>query len=84
MTLRDFDRADYHLAKSAELNPNDARILLRIGFYRSFLWDQRIDLRYDPRRPAPLETELSMEDRILVGGDGQTVVEFLLLPKEER
>ncbi len=40
---------DYHLAKSAELNPNDSRILLRIGFYRSFLGDRKNDLRYVER-----------------------------------
>jgi len=45
---------------------------------------ERIDLRYDPRRPAPLETRLRMEDRIFLGEDRQTVVEFIMLPKEER
>ena len=45
---------------------------------------ERIDLRYDPRRPAPLETDLKMEDRILIGPNQETVVEFLMLPKEER
>jgi len=45
---------------------------------------ERVDLRYDPRRPAPLETELKMEDRILLGPGGETVVEFIMLPKEER
>ena len=45
---------------------------------------ERIDLRYDPRRPAPLETELAMEDRILLGPNNETVIEFILLPKEER
>lgn len=45
---------------------------------------ERIDLRYDPRRPAPLETELAMEDRILIGENGESVIEFILLPKEER
>lgn len=50
---------------------------------RRFL--ERIDLRYDPSRPAPLETELHMEDRILMGdGQQESEVEFLLLPKEER
>lgn len=45
---------------------------------------ERIDLRYDPRRPAPLETSLGMEDRILIGPNGETELEFLMLPKEER
>jgi len=45
---------------------------------------ERVDLRYDPRRPAPLETRLRMEDRVLLGDDGETVVEFIMLPKEER
>jgi hypothetical protein len=44
---------------------------------------ERVDLRYDARRPAPLETELSSEDRIYLGDKQQTVVEFLLLPKDE-
>ncbi len=45
---------------------------------------ERIDLRYDERRPAPLETDLKMEDRILIGPNQETQVEFLMLPKEER
>lgn len=45
---------------------------------------ERIDLRYDVRRPAPLETQLRMEDRVLLGPSGDTEVEFLMLPKEER
>lgn len=50
---------------------------------RRFL--ERIDLRYDPRRPAPLETKLSSGDRILLGpASDPTVVEFLMLPREER
>ena len=36
--------ADYHLARSVELNPNDAHILIKIGMYRSFLADPRQDL----------------------------------------
>jgi hypothetical protein len=45
---------------------------------------QRVDLRYDPRRPTPVETPLSSGDRILLGqGDQQAELEFLLLPKEE-
>lgn len=46
---------------------------------------ESVDLRYDPRRPAPLETALHTEDRIVMGaGATQSEVEFLLLPKEER
>lgn len=48
---------------------------------RRFL--ETIDLRYDPQRPAPLETSLRMEDQILLGPEGETRLEFLLLPKEE-
>lgn len=44
---------------------------------------ERVDLRYDARRPAPLETELSNEDTVSLGAKGDTVIEFLLLPKEE-
>lgn len=46
---------------------------------------ERVDLRYDPRRPAPLETRLSSGDRIILGeGEHQAELEFLMLPKEER
>jgi hypothetical protein len=44
----------------------------------------RVDLHYDPHRPAPLETDLQMEDRVLIGVNQATEVEFLMLPKEER
>jgi hypothetical protein len=46
---------------------------------------ESIDLAYEPSSPVPLETDLRMEDRILVGPKGQqTIVEFIMLPKEER
>ena len=46
---------------------------------------ERVDLRYDPRRAAPLETKLASGDRILLGPQNDpTVVEFLMLPREER
>jgi hypothetical protein len=45
---------------------------------------ERVDLRYDPRRPAPLETVLRSEDRVLVGPNGESEIEFVMLPKEER
>jgi len=45
---------------------------------------ERIDLRFDPTRPAPLETGLRMEDRVVLGEAGETVVEFLMLPREEQ
>jgi len=45
---------------------------------------QRVDLRYDPRRPTPVETSLSSGDRIVLGeGDQHAEIEFILLPKEE-
>lgn len=37
---------DYHLSKSVELNPNDAHILLRIGYYKSYIGDRGNDLSY--------------------------------------
>jgi hypothetical protein len=44
----------------------------------------KVLLHYDPRRPAPLETELSMGDRVLMGaGKTYSEVEFVMLPKEE-
>ena len=46
---------------------------------------ESVDLRYDPRRPSPLETDLHPEDRVMLGsGDTQVELEFLLLPREER
>jgi len=46
---------------------------------------ERVDLSYDKRRSAPLDTKLASGDRIVMGPPGrQTVVEFLMLPKEER
>jgi hypothetical protein len=45
---------------------------------------ERVDLRYDPRRPAPLETNIASGDRIVIGdGASATELEFILLPKEE-
>jgi hypothetical protein len=46
---------------------------------------EQVRLDYDPRRPAPLEADLKMGDRIRMGeGANSSEVEFLLLPKEER
>lgn len=46
---------------------------------------ERVDLRYDPRRPAPLETVLQSGDRMLLGqGSSGTELEFIMLPKEEQ
>lgn len=50
---------------------------------RRFL--ERVDLRYDPRRPAPLETRLDSGDRIVLGqGAQQAELEFVMLPREEQ
>lgn len=50
---------------------------------RRFL--ERVDLRYDPRRPAPLETRLTSGDRIVLGeGDHSAELEFIMLPREEQ
>ncbi len=46
---------------------------------------ERIDIRYDASRPAPLETELQSEDIVVMSNGAQeTQVEFIMLPKEER
>jgi len=46
---------------------------------------ERIDLRYDVRRPAPLESDLQMEDcLVLEHNKGSTALEFLLLPRGDR
>jgi len=46
---------------------------------------ERIDIRYDPARPAPLETELRSEDVVILSdGRNEAQVEFVMLPKEER
>jgi hypothetical protein len=58
-------------------------LTLRPTLVKRFL--ERIDLRYDARRPAPLETKLSSGDRLQLGpASDPTVVEFLMLPREER
>ena len=48
---------------------------------------EKINLRYDPRLPAPKEVVLQSGDRIHMGPvderGQQTVVEFLMLPREE-
>jgi hypothetical protein len=50
---------------------------------RRFL--ERIDLAYDARRPAPLETRLQSGDRVELGpAGGGAVVEFVMLPREEK
>jgi len=47
---------------------------------------EKVDLRYDPRRPAPLETRLASGDRIRIstGQDAFAELEFIMLPKEEK
>jgi hypothetical protein len=58
-------------------------LTLQPTLVRRFL--ERIDLRYDARRPAPLETRLSSEDRMMLGPPNDpTVLEFIMLPREER
>lgn len=58
-------------------------LTLQPTLVRRFL--ERIDLRYDPRRPAPLETRLSSGDRFVLGpANDVTVLEFVMLPREER
>jgi len=46
MCAGEHELGEYHLAKSVELNPNDAHVLLKIGMYRSFLADNTDDLTY--------------------------------------
>lgn len=68
----DKDRA--YRARGLSLQPTRVRRFL-----------ERVDLRYDPRRPAPLETRLSSGDRILLGeGEHEAELEFLMLPREEQ
>lgn len=56
---------------------------LRPTMLRRFL--ERVDLRYDPRRPAPLETRLRSGDHIDIGdGTSSAQLEFLMLPREEQ
>lgn len=46
---------------------------------------ESLELRWDPSRPAPLQTELQQGDRVMLSdGRATTVLEFLMLPKEER
>lgn len=58
-------------------------LTLQPTLVRRFL--EKVDLRYDPRRPAPLETKLSSGDRLLLGqGDQSSELEFIMLPREEQ
>ncbi|MBN2798494.1 MAG: hypothetical protein JXX28_05040 [Deltaproteobacteria bacterium] len=46
---------------------------------------EQVKIHYNPLSPAPLETALSMEDRVIMSdGANEVVLEFILLPKEER
>ncbi len=49
---------------------------------RRFL--EKLDLRYDPRNPAPVVTQVHSGDRFIIG-DGQRAaeLEFIMLPREE-
>ena len=68
------NRKQEYRARGLTLAPTEVRRFL-----------ERVDLRYDSSRPAPLETRLASGDRIVMGPPGhQTVVEFLMLPREER
>jgi len=68
------DKEQRYRARGLTLQPTTVRRFL-----------ERVDLRYDPRRPAPLETRLSSGDRITLGqGPASAEVEFLMLPKEEQ
>jgi len=45
---------------------------------------EKVDLRYDPDRPAPLETPLTSGDLVTIGdGQAQAVLEFVMLPRKE-
>lgn len=68
------DKKQRYLLRGLSLKPT---------LLRRFL--ERIDLRYDARRPAPLETRLRSGDRVVIGdGERSAEVEFLMLPREER
>jgi hypothetical protein len=68
------DEAQRYTARGLSLQPTRVRRFL-----------EGINLRYDPRRPAPLATQLSSGDRIELGeGAHQSELEFVMLPKEER
>ena len=78
------DLGDYHLAKSAELNPNDARILLRIGYYRSFLGDLTNDINYIDRAflRNPLRPDFYWQNRgvvLFAHGEYDEALQSLLL-----
>lgn len=67
------DRQHNYAVRGLSIQPTEVKRLI-----------ERVKLHYDPRSPAPLETELQMGDRIIMGeGEQSSVVEFILLPKEE-
>jgi hypothetical protein len=68
------NRRQEYRARGLTLAPTEVRRFL-----------ETVDLRYDARRPAPLETRLHSGDRIVLGsGRERVVIEFLMLPREER
>ena len=71
------------IAVDAERRYKARGLTLQPTLVRRFL--EQVDLSYDARRPAPLETRLASGDRIELGaGEDQAEVEFIMLPKEEQ
>lgn len=68
------DKKQRYVARGLTLAPT---------FMRRFL--ESVDLRYDPRRSAPLETKITSGDRLILGeGENAPEIEFIMLPREER
>ena len=76
--------AEMHVSVAVDGNQRYAVRGLSLAPTRVRRFLEHIELRYDARRPAPLETQLKSGDRIEMGeGNNQASVEFIMLPKEE-
>jgi len=76
--------AEMHVSIAVDENQKYAVRGLSLAPTRVRRFLEQIELRYDARRPAPLETQLKSGDYIEMGeGQNKAAVEFIMLPKEE-
>jgi hypothetical protein len=77
--------AEMHVSVAVDVKQRYAVRGLSLAPTRVRRFLEQIELRYDSRRPAPLQTTLKSGDRIELGeGEQQAQLEFIMLPKEER
>jgi len=83
MAKRDFERAELHIRRSIELNPNDAHVAVKAGTYFSFagepeegLANIRRAMRLNPHHPVWYWTELGLAFH--TAGDFPSAIDALL------